>query len=213
MGLASAGRFNQNVLMPPRRPIILGFHIIFTGYGHWLPNDIRGSGSSEVNSRPLRELGPIHLGRKPVQPPRGELRKFLGEAEERLQFPVLWFDEPMRQSLAAGFAEAIRKEGYTCYAAAVLRNHFHCLIRRHCDDADAICDRLSEHSRQALLAANPQLGNHPIWGRDDHKIFKDSVGAMRATVGYVNKNPQREGLPPQSWPFVTPYDGWPGKRS
>ncbi|MDD4891526.1 MAG: hypothetical protein PHU85_16530 [Phycisphaerae bacterium] len=199
--------------MPPERPIILGFHIIFTGYGHWLPNDIRGSGSSDVNSAPLRALGPIHPGRKTVQPPREELRQFLRDAEARLQYPVLWFDESMRAALADGLGDAIRDGGYTCYAAAILRNHLHCVIRRHRDDADVICERLASKSREAIIAAHLELKDHPIWGRDDHKVFKDSVESMWVAFRYVENNPQKEGLPPQSWSFVTPYDGWPGTQA
>jgi hypothetical protein len=32
---------------PPRQSIIT-HHLIWTLYGHWLPNDLRGSGSAEI---------------------------------------------------------------------------------------------------------------------------------------------------------------------
>jgi len=28
-------------------------------------------------------------------------------------------------------------------------------------------------------------------------------------VRYIETNPAKEGLAPQHWPFVKPYDGWP----
>jgi hypothetical protein len=34
--------------MPAPRPMIIGHHLIWILYGHWLPNDLRGSGSSRV---------------------------------------------------------------------------------------------------------------------------------------------------------------------
>ena len=53
---------------------VIGHHLILTGYAHWLPNDVRGSGSDEVRGEELRPLGQIYYGRKEVQPPREELR-------------------------------------------------------------------------------------------------------------------------------------------
>ena len=93
------------------RPVTIAVHLIFSGYGTWLPNDPRGSGSDEVRKLELDDLGPIHFGRKAEQPSRDELRAF-----------------------------------------------------------------------------------------------------HRGRVGYVRKNPIREGLPGQQWPFVIPYDGWPEHR-
>jgi hypothetical protein len=52
--------------------MILAHHIILTGYGHWLPNDPRGSLSKELRAEQLGDLGEIHYGRKPVQPPKPE---------------------------------------------------------------------------------------------------------------------------------------------
>jgi len=48
--------------------IVIGHHLILHGYGHWLPNDPRGSGSEELRQDKLAGLGPIHLGRKKSQP-------------------------------------------------------------------------------------------------------------------------------------------------
>ena len=44
--------------------IIIAHHLVFYGYGHWVPDDIRGSGSTEIRSPKLEKLGLIHFGRK-----------------------------------------------------------------------------------------------------------------------------------------------------
>lgn len=199
--------------MPPQRPVILGFHIIMTGYGHWLPNDIRGSGSTGVASERLRELGPVHFGRKAVQPPREELKRFLRNAEQRLDFPVIWFDDAMRRAIGEGVDAAVRRGGYTCYACSVLRNHLHCVIRRHRDDADVICEKISDATMDALRAFRSDLAEHPVWGRDNCKKFKDTIESMWNAVRYVEGNPEKEGLSAQHWRFVTPYDGWPYRQA
>lgn len=43
--------------------IVIAHHLVMTLYGHWLPNDLRGSGSEELRNPELEELGPIHFGR------------------------------------------------------------------------------------------------------------------------------------------------------
>src|SRR2546421_522586 len=83
--------------------VILAQHIILTGYGHWLPNDPRGSGSIELRKPALEDLGPIHHGRKKIQPPRSELKTFYRDALSKLQYQPLWFNPAMRQAIAEAF--------------------------------------------------------------------------------------------------------------
>src|SRR5688500_20024271 len=105
--------------------IILASHLVFMGYGHWLPNDPRGSGSTEIRKADFSGLGDIHFGRKDDQPKRDELREFFREAEPLLDHDILWCDERWRQTIACAFAEVIRQHGYTVWACAILRNHAH----------------------------------------------------------------------------------------
>ena len=43
---------------------VIAYHLIWTNYGTWLPNDLRGSGSHDVYTPALAELGRPHFGRK-----------------------------------------------------------------------------------------------------------------------------------------------------
>jgi hypothetical protein len=56
-----------------------------------LSNDTRGSGSDEVRKEELKDLGEIHVGRKPVQPPRDELRRFYRKAKPLLDHDTVCF--------------------------------------------------------------------------------------------------------------------------
>jgi hypothetical protein len=136
---------------------VIGHHLILTGYGHWLPNDVRGSGSREVRSEELQPLGEIHFGRKEVQPPREELREFHLQAVEKLYHPVLWFDEAKRQAIAYAFQKVVTRRSYTVWACAILRNHPHLCIRRHRDDALTMWTELARASREAL-----KMDRHPV---------------------------------------------------
>ena len=83
------------------RRIILGSHEVFTGYAHWLSNDLRGSGSTEIRKEELSELGPIHLYRS---------------AEPLLDHPIIWFNAEMRRVIADAFGREAARRGYTLWA-------------------------------------------------------------------------------------------------
>jgi REP element-mobilizing transposase RayT len=200
----------------PRRPVVLAYHLIWTNYGTWLPNDPRGSGSQVVGFDELADLGPVHYGRKKIQPPSREIREFYEKAERLLRFPVIRFDNMQRDLVAQGLAETIRERQYTCYACAIMPDHVHILIRKHRDKAEEMIDRLQTASRLRLGKGEAIDSTHPIWTLGGWKRFLDSQHAIRAVIKYIENNPVKIGLPRQHWSFVSVYDGWPrsiGSRS
>jgi hypothetical protein len=60
-----------------------------------------------------------------------------------------------------------------------------------------------------LRASGSRDTDHPVWGGPGWKVFLDHPDEIRRTIKYINDNPVKAHLPIQSWPFVTPYDGWP----
>jgi REP element-mobilizing transposase RayT len=191
--------------------IIIGHHLVLHGYGHWLPNDPRGSGSQEIRQERLEDLGPVHYGRKKVQPPRNVLRDFSSEAKERLDFEPLWFDDAKRQALGESIATVVRKKGYTVWACAVLKNHVHLCVRRHRDDAKTMWAAFADKTRAGLCLFANVPDAHPIWSARPYKVFLYTPEDVRRVIAYIGGNPEKESLARQSWPFVTPYDGWPLK--
>ena len=81
-------------------PIVIAYHLIWTAYGWWLPNDPRGSNSKFVQSDVIFDLGNLHQGRKRVQPASSEIRTFYDSAEGRLKHALLAIDDAAR--LVAG---------------------------------------------------------------------------------------------------------------
>jgi hypothetical protein len=92
-----------------RKPTVIAYHLIWTAYGTWLPNDPRGSGSTSVLSDLLAELGKLHFGRRKIQPASRQVREFYKQAEPRLRFPAIRYDEANRGLIAAGIADAINE--------------------------------------------------------------------------------------------------------
>ena len=48
--------------------MVAGYHLIWTVYGYWLPNDPRGSTSHNIRVELIKALGDIYFGRKLNQP-------------------------------------------------------------------------------------------------------------------------------------------------
>jgi len=192
--------------------MVAGFHLIWTAYGWWLPNDPRGSSSQEIRVERIAELGELHSGRKPIQPPSAGLRRFYAEARGVLKHPLLTFGDDDIVRLGDSFAQVIAERKYTCYACAIMPDHVHALIRKHRDRAEAMIDHLQKASRQQLIAEGRRAPTHPVRGGPGWKVFLYRQDDFVRFSNYIRRNPVKVGRPPQSWGFVKEYDGWlPGQ--
>ena len=72
-------------------PMVIAYHLIWTGYGWWLPNDPRGSMSKQVRNDVIAELGEFHYGRKGIQPASSTIRNFYELAKEKLKHELIEF--------------------------------------------------------------------------------------------------------------------------
>jgi REP-associated tyrosine transposase len=188
--------------------MVIGYHLIWTAYGWWLPNDPRGSSSHEIRVERIAKLGPLHFERKQKQPSSNELRQFFAKAHDALKYEPREFNLDERDLIGKAIDETIRDRKYTCYACAVMPEHVHLLIRRHRDTAEVLLETFQQASRKKLIEARSFREPHPVWGGPGWKVYVNTRGRMEATVQYIEDNPVRIGLPRQMWGFVTRYDGW-----
>src|SRR5579871_2213385 len=98
--------------------MVAGFHLIWTAYGWWLPNDPRGSSSHEIRVERIAELGELHHGRKRVLPRSEELRRFYADARHVLKHALLTFTDDDILRIGAAFGRVMRRQRYTCYGCA-----------------------------------------------------------------------------------------------
>ncbi|MBY0523102.1 MAG: hypothetical protein K2R98_06870 [Gemmataceae bacterium] len=193
-----------------QHPLVIAYHLVWTGYGWWLPNDPRGSGSTEIRCNVLAELGELHVGRKRVQPAGAEVRQFYQQAGGLLKHPLVNFDHAARAVIASAFDRVIQQHRYTCYACAVMPDHVHIVIRKHRHEAEDMITALREASRAEVDVSRLLPMGHPVWSCGaGWKVFLDHPSEVRRTIHYVEQNPTKIGLPRQFWPFVKPYDDWP----
>jgi REP element-mobilizing transposase RayT len=191
------------------RPIVIGHHLIMTAYGWWLPNDPRGGTSRTVGCDIIGEFGELHQGRRRVQPPSGEIRKFYTHAEGALKHPLLEFSHREIVAIADELAQSMSRYRYTCYACAIMPNHVHLIIRKHKDSAEQMIENLQRSCRLRLSSLSLREPDHPVWARSGWKVFLDHPDDIRRTIRYIRQNPLKRKMPEQEWTFVVEYDGWP----
>ncbi len=187
---------------------VAGFHLMWTAYGWWLPNDPRGSESHEIRVEPIAALGELHHGRKMVQPSGREIRAFYEQAHEVLQHRLLTLADEDMTCVGESFAEVMAERRYTCYACAIMPDHVHLLIRKHRDNAEMMIESLQRASREKLIAAGRREATHPVWGGPGWKVFLFRPDDFVRVIKYIRQNPIKAGRPAQSWGFVKEYDGW-----
>lgn len=193
-----------------QQPLVIAYHLIWTGYGWWLPNDPRGSGSKAIDSDIIAQLGELHYGRKRVQPPGEVVRDFYQKAAKVLKYPLLGLDESARAVVAQAFEEVIRRERYTCYACAIMPDHVHMLIRKHKHKAEDW--PTGSKPKTACGYGRPVTGptiTRPGAAAASGTSSSNTPTKSDARSATSNAIPSPSPSPLNSGPFVTPYDDWP----
>lgn len=188
--------------------MVVGYHLLWTAYGWWLPNDPRGSMSKQVLAPNIIDLGELHYGRKKLQPAGWVLNDFRKAAALVLKHEILKFTAEEVSAIAEAFAKVVKESNYTCYACAIMPDHIHLLIRKHRHQAEQMIANFQFESLNAVAYCGTRPIAHPVWGGPGWKVYLDSIGDMRRTVRYIELNPEKIGLPRQAWDFVTPYNNW-----
>ncbi len=188
--------------------MVAGYHLIWSVYGSWLPNDPRGSSSHQIRAPEIAELGKLYYGRKRIQPAGSEIRAFYATADPILKHERLLFTDQDITFLGECFAQTIRQRHYTCYACAIMPDHVHSLIRKHRDKAEEMIEHFQRDSRVKLIDDRRRSSDHPVWGGPGWKVFLHTREDMEQIAHYIRNNPIKAGRAAQNWSFVKEYDGW-----
>jgi REP element-mobilizing transposase RayT len=196
--------------------MIHGYHVIFGAYGFWLPNDPRGSWSDFVGSWELVRFGRAtkSLVRAELTPAEEAQRL---AAKQALKHPPVQFSGVQARAAGTGFAKACRKSGLTIWACSILPEHVHAVVARHRFKVEYIVGLLKGEATKQLkreqlhpMAAHAQGTDVPSpWADRCWRVYLDNEEDVENAIRYVNENPVKEGKPPQTWSFVTPFAGIP----
>lgn len=194
--------------------MILGYHIIFSAYGFWLPNDPRGSWSDTIRVYELLKFGPatkVQTTRSVAHTQHDRTMRLA--AKQTLKHRPVRFSGLQARAIARGFEIAAHEHGYIIYALAILPDHAHLVLGAHERNIDDIARHLKakatmQLSRESLhpFANDPRAdGSFPSpWARNHWSPFIDSIEYLHKAIDYVNENPLRSGLKRQHWSIVHP---------
>lgn len=195
--------------------MVLAYHVIFTCYGFWLPNDPRGSWSDFVRSWEMFLTGKATKTderRSVAHRPHDQQRRRTQKAT--LKYEPVEFSGSQALSVVHGFQRAIDESGYVLHALSVMPRHVHGVVARHEHPAERVIGHLKGRATQQLLAdglhpfaefRNAQGGVPSVWASRAWKVFLDSDQDILRAIAYVKQNPVKEGLRAQDWKVVTPY--------
>ena len=178
--------------------MIIAYHVIFTTYGTWLPNDPRGSYSKAVYDEEIKALGDLRYGRQDPQPRQDTLRRFWTASRGTTDRRPYFIDDSTRQIVARGFSQTVQKFGLTVRACAIMNDHVHLLTLRSKHRIEYLAGRFkADASRVLHLPATP-------WTQGAWKVFLEDKEAIASAARYIEMNPIKAGWEPQHWDFVTP---------
>lgn len=183
--------------------MICGFHVTISCYGHWLPNDPRGSGSRFVGSEELfHRGGPATKTNSRVsvahEPHDVESRL---RTKERLKYPPVLLTpaqiETVKNVIHLAGTPALLPETplITC---AVALDHTHILFGPTPIDIDEVVMQIKEETVKALLekGIHPRSESHPeprhaptsVWSRGCWKVFIDTPEHLEKTKHYIERH-------------------------
>ncbi len=196
--------------------MVIGYHIIIGAYGFWLPNDPRGSWSSEVWAKHLRQFGRATKvdTRHSLAHREHDHTKRL-KAKQRLKYPPVRFTGVQARAVGRGFAKSIAELSLNVYACVIMPDHVHLATGRYQSKAEYIAGYLKRAGTQRLSIERL----HPMekyqrpdgrvptpWAKSGWFVYLNTPNEMRNCIRYVEENPIKEGLPRQRWSFVEPYE-------
>jgi REP element-mobilizing transposase RayT len=187
------------------------YHLIMTAYGFWLPNDPRGSWSDFVGSWELFKFGPptkTSEKRSLAHDPHDVAQRLA--AKKALKYPPVRFDSGQRRLVADGFGRAIGESQYQVHACCIGHDHAHLLVGRHARTIEQIAIHLKSKATMALTRGDAHplaLFGNPAptpWSAGIWSVFITDPQQLAAAIAYIQRHPEKEGLAPQSWEFITP---------
>jgi REP element-mobilizing transposase RayT len=194
--------------------MIVGYHIIFSTYGFWLPNDPRGSWSDFVGAWELFRYG---SATKTTETQSLACREHDREqrlaAKRALKYPPVNFTGLQARAVARGFAGYFNRTKLLVWACAILPDHVHLVTAKPGTKVEQLVIQLKGDATRELQ----REGIHPLssyevdgdrvpkcWARGQWKVFLDPEDLPRA-IRYVQNNPLKEGKKKQEWSFVSAY--------
>ena len=187
--------------------MVIAYHVIFGAYGFWLPNDPRGSWSTEVWAQHLQSFGDAtKVDTRQSLAGRQHDRSLRLVAKQHLQYAAVQFTPRQTRVVGDGFAQAVADLGLDVYACSIMPDHVHLVTGRWQSDVEYVAGflkraatrRLNDEQAHPLQGCRQANGRTPSpWVVGGWFVYLNSPPEVRGRIRYVEENPPKAGLPPQ----------------
>jgi REP element-mobilizing transposase RayT len=169
----------------------LGYHIVISGYGLWLPGDDRGHWSEAWDD----ELGYIEPHMLHAGDP---VRKRM--AEERQKQPPVRLDEAMQLVVVDTISRCRVESDWRIAAASIEATHVHLLMTYTERDIDNTVKWLKDQMTKAI---HRQTSHHgPVWCKGRWRSFIYELAAWQNAQAYIERHNVRRGVGARPYAFI-----------
>ncbi len=196
--------------------MVHAYHLIFCAYGFWLPNDPRGAWSDYVGKWELAKFGKASKTLERKLELTSAEQKRLAVAKSSLLYPAVVLNDMQISCVGDGFETYLRANPAEVWACSIMPDHVHLVVARHRLNMEQLVRQLKGAATKALEACGlrPNLDHRkeigdkpPVWSHGKWVGYLDCEPAIFDAIGYVERNPEKEGRPRQDWRFVTRFHG------
>ncbi|MCH8342953.1 MAG: transposase [Planctomycetes bacterium] len=171
----------------------IGYHVVKSGYGQWLPGDDRGSWSQAWEEQ-IGYIEPhtLHAG-DPV-------RKRM--AQERMNHPAVQFSDAMLQAIADALGRCVVQSngGLSIAAATIEPTHMHLLIPYSGRDIHRTVKWLADQTTKAVHRHTAHAG--PVWCKGKWCSFVFDESQWRNTISYIERHHTTAGRTVRSYAVI-----------
>ncbi len=172
-------------------PRTIGYHIVVSGYGLWLPGDGRGSWSAAWDERiGLTEPHTLHPG-DPVR---------LRMSRECMSHPPVRLTATMIAAVVDTVGDCAANSDWSITAASVEATHSHLLLTYTERNIDNTVKWIKDQATKSIHRRTSHGG--PVWCKGRWRTFIYDEDAWEAASAYIERHNVRRGVGPHPYPFL-----------
>lgn len=170
----------------------LGYHIVISGYGLWLPGDDRGHWSEAWDEQiGFIEPHKLHAG----DPIRERM------AAERMTAPPVRLSSAMIDFVVTTLGICVEKSDWEITAASIEPTHTHLQMTYSKRDVDDTVKWLKDQLTKSVHHA--ELHDGPVWCKGKWRSYIFAQDVWDNTRAYIQRHNERRGVGPRPYPFLT----------
>lgn len=170
----------------------IGYHIVISGYGLWLPGDTRGHWSDAWDNQiGFHEPHMLHPG----DPMRHRM------AQERLMHRAVKLSGEMQACVAKTIEACGDASDWHVVAASIEATHTHLLLTYTERDIDNTVKWLKDQMTKSIHRETSHGG--PVWCKGSWRSFIFDESMWDNTQRYIERHNERRGVGPRPYRFLT----------